>query len=91
MENKIIAVINHELYGPITSDKEVLDKQNELLQEADEMLLNTLRDIDNHYVTEKDEAIEFFNKVKSHIINSKPVVDEYPRNGIMKIKLVVNE
>lgn len=91
MENRIIAVINHELYGSITSDKEVLDTQNELLRDADEMLINTIKDIDSHCFNEKEKAVIFFNKVKTKISNSRPVVDEYPQNGIMKIKLVADE
>lgn len=89
--SRTIALINHKLYGNITTDQEVINTKLNLLAQHDIEKIKALDLIDTMYFEHRTEIIENFDIERTLILNSKPEVTSYPENEILKIRLVINE
>ena len=89
--NKVLALVEHQLYGNITSDQEVINTKHQLLADLEQDLADTINTIVNSTVNEINKLHDQFGKEYDMIINSKPQVTDYPVNGILTIRLVTNE
>lgn len=91
MNNRILATINHELYGQFTSDQEVIDTKNKLISDAEMMLNETAKAIIELSVQKITELEKCYADEIQAIRLAVPQVTSYPKNGILKIQLVTCE